>query len=110
MQSMQSIAPLIIATAVYLATTVLACAAEPQRFYPDDLQQDGRVTLYPAFSPDGRTLYIVQSGARRSGSIRNSSRAAKGRRTAGARLSPDGDLLFTSDRAYDGQPRGLLQI
>ena len=61
MQSIQSIASLIIATAVYLATTVLACAAEPQRFYPDDLQQDGRVTLYPAFSPDGRTLYIVQS-------------------------------------------------
>jgi len=33
----------------------------PQRFWPEDLRQDGRVTLPPAFSPDGRTIYFAQS-------------------------------------------------
>jgi Tol biopolymer transport system component len=33
----------------------------PVRFAPDDLQQDGRVTLTPAFSPDGLTIYFAQS-------------------------------------------------
>ncbi|MEL6868429.1 MAG: hypothetical protein AAFO81_01385 [Pseudomonadota bacterium] len=38
-----------------------ACADTVTRFYPTDLQQDGRVTLTPSFSPDGRTLYFAQS-------------------------------------------------
>ena len=33
----------------------------PQRFAPGPLQQDGRVTLTPAFSPDGNTIYFAQS-------------------------------------------------
>ncbi len=33
----------------------------PQRFEPDALGQDGRITLTPAFSPDGSTLYFAQS-------------------------------------------------
>lgn len=34
--------------------------AAPQRLAPDDLQQDGRVTLTPAFTPDGDTMYFAQ--------------------------------------------------
>lgn len=33
----------------------------PQRFHPEALGQDGRVTLTPAFSPDGQTIYFAQS-------------------------------------------------
>ncbi len=33
----------------------------PQRFAPADLGQDGRVTLTPAFTPDGETIYFAQS-------------------------------------------------
>ncbi|MGB3457469.1 MAG: hypothetical protein WBG08_05420 [Litorimonas sp.] len=36
-------------------------SADPVRFEPDRLQQDGRVSLTPGFSPDGRTLYFAQS-------------------------------------------------
>ncbi len=36
-------------------------SALPTRFAPDALGQDGRVTLSPALSPDGRTIYFPQS-------------------------------------------------
>lgn len=40
-----------------------ACAAEdePRRFAPEQLEQDGKVTLSPGFSPDGQTIYFAQS-------------------------------------------------
>jgi Tol biopolymer transport system component len=38
-----------------------AATSGPQRFAPDAFQQDGRVTLTPAFSPDGNTIYFAQS-------------------------------------------------
>ncbi len=38
-----------------------AQAAEPQRFAPAELEQDGRVTLTPAFSPDGKVIFFAQS-------------------------------------------------
>lgn len=34
---------------------------EPRRLAPDQLEQDGRVTLSPGFSPDGQTIYFAQS-------------------------------------------------
>ncbi|MFK7954732.1 MAG: TolB family protein [Lysobacterales bacterium] len=42
-----------------LATEALGQQA--QRFAPEALGQDGRITLTPAFSPDGNTLYFCQS-------------------------------------------------
>ncbi|MFK8014093.1 MAG: hypothetical protein AB8G17_01465 [Gammaproteobacteria bacterium] len=33
----------------------------PERFLPVVLNQDGRVTLSPGFSPDGQTMYFAQS-------------------------------------------------
>ena len=33
----------------------------PGRFAPEALGQDGRITLTPAFSPDGKTIYFAQS-------------------------------------------------
>jgi Tol biopolymer transport system component len=41
--------------------TDTATAAAPERFHPEALQQDGRVTLTPAFTPDGETMYFAQS-------------------------------------------------
>lgn len=38
-----------------------AAEDEPQRFAPDQLDQDGKVTLSPGFSPDGQTIYFAQS-------------------------------------------------
>ena len=40
---------------------MFAEAQGPERYFPDDLQQDGRVSLSPGFSPDGRALYFAQS-------------------------------------------------
>ena len=34
---------------------------QPRRLAPKALGQDGRITLTPAFSPDGRTMYFAQS-------------------------------------------------
>lgn len=54
-------------TSILVLTRVQPVAASttyaefPQRFYPESLGQDGRVTLPPAFSPDGRTIYFAQS-------------------------------------------------
>ena len=52
-------------TRTLLTFVLLSCAAvahaDPVRFHPDDLGQDGRITLSPGFSPDGRTLYFAQS-------------------------------------------------
>lgn len=33
----------------------------PERFAPAALGQDGRITLTPAFTPDGKTIYFAQS-------------------------------------------------
>jgi len=44
-----------------LLSSSTAHADGPQRFFPDDLQQAGRVSLAPGFSPDGNTLYFAQS-------------------------------------------------
>ncbi len=35
--------------------------AEPKRLAPDQLQQDGRITLSPSFTPDGQMIYFAQS-------------------------------------------------
>jgi Tol biopolymer transport system component len=43
------------------AGTSATQVAEPRRFAPAALGQDGRVTLTPAFTPDGRTIYFAQS-------------------------------------------------
>lgn len=43
-----------------LAVSNLAQSA-PQRFAPEALGQDGRISLTPAFSADGKTLYFAQS-------------------------------------------------
>lgn len=32
-----------------------------QRFFPEDLKQEGRITLTPGFTPDGQTMYFAQS-------------------------------------------------
>jgi Tol biopolymer transport system component len=51
-------------TALFCApfwAAALPAFADPVRFAPDALQQDGRITLTPGFSPDGRTLYMAQS-------------------------------------------------
>lgn len=49
----------ILATNLTLLGTAFAETAE--RFYPVSLQQDGRVTLTPGFTPDGNTIYFAQS-------------------------------------------------
>lgn len=36
-------------------------SVEPERFAPGALGQDGRITLTPAFTPDGKTIYFAQS-------------------------------------------------
>lgn len=89
---------------------VVAWAGEPERYFPDDLQQDGRITLFPAFTPDGQTLYITQS----EGSpiwnypqrLKRSERTAAGwsapdvvdfgedARSDGGSVTPDGQRLF----------------
>ena len=35
--------------------------AAPSRFAPQALEQDGKVTLTPSFTPDGQTIYFAQS-------------------------------------------------
>jgi hypothetical protein len=48
--------------AVLILTIVAAVnAQQPQRFFPEALQQDGKITLSPGFSPDGKTIYFAQS-------------------------------------------------
>lgn len=32
-----------------------------ERFFPDDIQQDGKITLSPSFTPDGNRIYFSQS-------------------------------------------------
>ena len=39
----------------------LAAKATQERFAPDALRQDGRITFTPAISPDGRTMYFTQA-------------------------------------------------
>ena len=49
---------LLVASAGFAAASLHAA---PQRFAPEALGQDGRITLTPGFSPDGRTMYFAQS-------------------------------------------------
>ena len=51
---------LVSAALLFLLPTA-AMAGEPERFFPDDLGQNGRITLFPAITPDGQTLFITQS-------------------------------------------------
>lgn len=50
-----------VATLCIAASLANSVDAAPQRFHPEALGQDGRVTLSPGFSPDGNTLYFAQS-------------------------------------------------
>jgi|GEM_PF-1517853 len=54
-----------IAVVVSAGVTLLALAAvvsaAPTRFHPEALHQQGRISLTPAFTPDGSRLYFAQS-------------------------------------------------
>ncbi len=52
---------LILTASFHAALAGAAIAETPKRFFPEALQQDGRITLSPGFSPDGRTIYFAQS-------------------------------------------------
>lgn len=54
---MRFIIPLLIT----LIVASQAAVAETRRFAPEQLLQEGRVTLTPGFSPDGNTIYFAQS-------------------------------------------------
>ncbi|WP_173200871.1 TolB-like translocation protein [Parvularcula mediterranea] len=56
-----------IALAASAAIALSIAHSEPVRFYPDDLGQDGRITLSPGFSRDGTTLVLAQSECERIG-------------------------------------------
>ena len=43
------------------ATASSATESTPYRYFPEVLGQDGRITLTPAFTPDGKSLYFAQS-------------------------------------------------
>ncbi|GLQ21067.1 hypothetical protein ACFFUB_07105 [Algimonas porphyrae] len=45
----------------FLLTLASEAWAGPERFAPEALGQDGRITLTPTFSPDGTTVYFAQS-------------------------------------------------
>ena len=45
----------------FLSLSTAASATGPTRFAPEQLGQDGRITLAPGFSPDGETIYFAQS-------------------------------------------------
>ena len=40
---------------------VLSQAFAAERFAPDTVQQNGKITLTPGFAPDGKTIYFAQS-------------------------------------------------
>ncbi|MCU0754549.1 MAG: hypothetical protein MUE46_05420 [Xanthomonadales bacterium] len=48
-------------TGVALLTLAAIAGAEPTRFHPEALRQQGRISLTPAFTPDGNRLYFAQS-------------------------------------------------
>ena len=43
------------------AVPVFADQVQPKPFFSDALEQDGKITLSPGFSPDGETMYFAQS-------------------------------------------------
>lgn len=45
----------------FLGSFSVLAVSEPIRFQADALQQDGRITLTPSFTPDGKTIYFSQS-------------------------------------------------
>lgn len=50
-----------LAALLCLLFTPLTASADAERFAAEALQQNGRITLTPSFSPDGRTIYFAQS-------------------------------------------------
>jgi hypothetical protein len=52
-----------LAAALTFAVFTHGAVAEPdvKRFFPDDLNLDGRITLTPGFTPDGQTMYFAQT-------------------------------------------------
>jgi hypothetical protein len=53
--------------AILAASALLPSLAfgQAERFFPDDLGQDGRATLSPGFSPDGEEMFLTQSSCPR---------------------------------------------
>ncbi|MEN7341284.1 MAG: hypothetical protein AAAFM81_00020 [Pseudomonadota bacterium] len=64
--------------------------AEPVRWFPDALGQDGRITLSPNFSPDGRFIVFAQSECLRIGDCpqRMKTSVRMGSRWSAPRLVP----------------------
>jgi Tol biopolymer transport system component len=46
---------------VGLFTVTCESKAVAERFFPKDLEQDGKITLTPTFTPDGQQIYFAQS-------------------------------------------------
>lgn len=83
-----------------------------ERYFPDALQQDGRLALTPAFSPDGKTMYLTQGPCAQIGECPQRVHVSRlletgwttpeplsqipGRRSEAASVSPDGSTLFFS--------------
>lgn len=86
--------------------------AMAERYFPDDLEQDGRLALTPGFSPDGQTMYLTQGPCDRIGDcpqqLKVSQRTADGwtrpvlmaqvpgKRSEAASVSADGTTLYFS--------------
>lgn len=93
-----------------VSTNSLASKATP--FFPFDLKQSGRVTLFPTFTPDGNTIYFAQADCDRIWNcpqlLMRSSRTPTGwstpkivdlpqvARTDWPSVSPDGRTLYFS--------------
>ena len=83
-----------------------------ERYYPEQLQQDGRLALTPGFSPDGKVMYLTQGPCGRIGDCPQQLKVSRwseagwstpeplpqvpGRRSEAAAVTPDGrSLLFS---------------
>jgi Tol biopolymer transport system component len=49
------------ASIIFSLGALASDATPPSRFAPEELGQDGRITMSPTFSPDGRTIYFAQA-------------------------------------------------
>lgn len=95
-----------------LAPTAPTSSSGATLFAPEDLQQSGRITLSPAFAPDGNTIYFAQADCERIWNcpqlLMRSERTASGwsrprevalpqrARVDWPSVSPDGRTLFFS--------------
>ena len=111
-----------------LCAALAACSSQPEatnempirdqrpvaaeRYFPEDLQQDGRLALTPGFSPDGNTMYLTQGPCAEIGACPQQLKVAQrtatgwstpvplsrvpGRRSEAASVSPDGKTLLFS--------------